>query len=77
MEQSPCQADNHLASQEIPCLLWNSNVHYHVTKCCSRVISTPALYSGDPGFKSRLGDSNPEVFLGCCQSRQENTKIVP
>jgi len=31
MEQSPStEADSHSASQEIPQLLWNSRVHYHV-----------------------------------------------
>jgi len=31
--QSPSwEANNHLASQEIPCLLWNPKIHYHVHK---------------------------------------------
>jgi hypothetical protein len=29
-EQSPWEANSHSASQEIPCLLWNPKVHYHV-----------------------------------------------
>jgi len=33
MEQSPfSEANSHLASQEIPCLLWNLKVHYCVHK---------------------------------------------
>jgi len=32
MEESPSEANSHLASQEIPCLLWNPNVHYCVHK---------------------------------------------
>jgi len=32
MEQSPKEANNHAASQEISCLLWNLKVHYHVQK---------------------------------------------
>jgi hypothetical protein len=35
MEQSPSwEAYNHLASQEIPCLLWNPKVHFHALKAC-------------------------------------------
>ena len=33
MEQSPWEADRFSASQEIPCILWNLNVHNHVYKC--------------------------------------------
>jgi hypothetical protein len=32
MEQSPWEADSHLASQEITRLLWNTKVHYRVYK---------------------------------------------
>jgi len=33
MEQSPSsEANSHSTSQEIPCLLWNSKVHYRVQK---------------------------------------------
>jgi len=33
MSVSPSWDDNsHSASQKIPCLLWNSKVHYHVHK---------------------------------------------
>jgi len=30
--QSTCEANNHSASQKIPCLLGNPNVHYRVHK---------------------------------------------
>jgi hypothetical protein len=30
MEQGPWEANSHSASQGIPCLLWTSDVHYHV-----------------------------------------------
>jgi len=29
---SSCEDDDHLASQDIPCLLWNKQVHYPVLK---------------------------------------------
>ena len=32
VEQSPCEANWFSASQEIPCILWNPNVHYHIFK---------------------------------------------
>jgi len=33
MKQSPSsEANSHAASQEIPCLIWNLKVHYHVHK---------------------------------------------
>ena len=33
MGQSPWETNWFLASQEIPCILWNLKVHYHVCKC--------------------------------------------
>ena len=34
MEQSPSWNDNWFsASQEIPCIVWNLKVHYHIYKC--------------------------------------------
>jgi hypothetical protein len=39
MEQSPSQELNsHWASQEIPCLLWDPKVHYHVCMCLPLVL---------------------------------------
>jgi hypothetical protein len=33
MEQSPsCKANRSSASQEIPCILWNLEAHYHIHK---------------------------------------------
>ena len=33
MEKSPtCEADSSLVSQEIPCTLWNTQVHFHIHK---------------------------------------------
>ena len=38
MEKSPsCKANRFSASQEIPLILWNPNVHYHIHKCPSPV----------------------------------------
>jgi hypothetical protein len=34
MEQRPSwEADSFSAGQEIPCILWNLKVHYHITTC--------------------------------------------
>jgi hypothetical protein len=33
MELSPSKAESPLASQEVPGLIWNPKVHYHVHKC--------------------------------------------
>jgi hypothetical protein len=34
MDQSPSwEANQFAASQEIPCILWNPNIHYHIHKC--------------------------------------------
>jgi hypothetical protein len=33
MEQKPsCEANSFSASREIPCILWNVEVHYHIHK---------------------------------------------
>ena len=33
MDQSPSEANWFPTSQEIPCILWNLKVHYHIYKC--------------------------------------------
>jgi len=30
MEQSPSEANNHSARQEIPHILWNPKIHHHI-----------------------------------------------
>jgi len=46
MEQSPSwEANSHSASQEIPCLLWNPKIDYHVQKS---PILTPILSQMNP-----------------------------
>jgi len=37
MKQNPWEASSHSVSQEMPCLLWNLKVHYHVHKSLSFV----------------------------------------
>ena len=45
MEQSPWEANRFSASQEIPCVLCNLKVHYHIHKCLPPV---PILSQLDP-----------------------------
>jgi hypothetical protein len=49
------------------------------TECRGRVVNTPALYSGGPGFKS--WPQQPailiEVVRGFSQSLQANSRILP
>jgi hypothetical protein len=46
MQHSPsCEANRFSASQEIPCILWNPKVHYHIHKCLS---PAPILSHIDP-----------------------------
>jgi len=48
-EQRPSWEGNRFSSsQEIPCIIWNRKVHYHIHKCCHLPLSWPRSIQGMP-----------------------------
>ena len=63
MERSPAwEANRFSASQEIPCILWNPKVHYHIHKCPTPV---PILSQLDPvhTITFHFLKIHPNIFL--------------
>jgi hypothetical protein len=64
MEQSPWEANSYSASQEVPCPLWNPEVHYRSRDSSVGIVTR--LRAGRPGFDFRLG---LRIFLSATASR--------
>jgi hypothetical protein len=60
-----------------PATSYDRKPYHSGTKRRVRVVTTPALYSGGPGFKSQYGDWLTDVFRGFPQFLLANAGIVP
>ena len=55
MQQNPSwDANSYLPSQEIPCILWNTEVHYQVQRCMSSIPVLNEMYLFTPPHSASL-----------------------